>query len=94
VVAVSDEKPLGSARQRLRRERYAARQAAKAPVAPIEPPAASAIEAMRASRTAYEQKLAAARALFEQIVGQSRTGDLDRLIVALQLFARSLERRL
>jgi hypothetical protein len=101
-----NDKPLAGAKRRLRqeaqerrlREQYEAEvRAAKAGV-PLPPPPAPMtgveyVAALQQSRTVHDRKLAAARALFDRVAGQCSTAKLDRLIGALELFARSLTRR-
>jgi hypothetical protein len=100
------DKPLANAQQRLRqqarerrlRQQYEAEvRAVEAGVPlPPDPPrmtGAEYVAAMHQSRTVHDRKLAAARALFDRVAGQCSTAQLDRLIGALELFARSLTRR-
>ncbi len=100
------DKPLAEAKQRLRREAYKRRQAeryvaesqaaaAGVPLPPDPPRMTGAeyVAAMHQSRAVHDRKLATARALFDRVAGQCSTAQLDRLIGALELFARSLTRR-
>jgi hypothetical protein len=106
VTAMSADKPLAGAKQRLRREAYERKlveryqteiQAAEAGV-PLPPPPAPTTgvgyaAALRASLDQHTKVVEALRAQFERAVGVSTTADLRRLEAALSLYARSLERR-
>jgi hypothetical protein len=99
------DKPLASASRNLRQlarerkneaalKRDAEAFAAGQPVPdPPTPSPTEYVAAMRASLSAHERKLAAARALFERVVGQCSIPSLDRLIGALEMFEHGLRRR-
>jgi len=98
-----NDKPLAAASRNLRhlaRERKVAERdqvvarAAEAGVPPPPPPTGidDVADEMRRSRTLHERKLATVRTLFDRVAGQCSTAQLDRLIGALELFARGMTR--